>query len=449
MNSKEIRVTDLQLDTTNYRTGKQNDQRDAIRALIEEQKNKLVNLAKDVMDNGLSPLETILVISDPDDRRRHTVVEGNRRVAAMKLVSQPDLAADTTWHNAFKRLHKNAPGQVPKKIRCAVANSKKEEAFLWIQRRHDTGLKGAGLESWSTIAQYRAHAAQGRSAPEFDALEFTLAHGKLDPDVEERVNGQDFPITNLARLLDSAYVTERLELDRGETYLTTTANKKWVLSMLREFITIISREEHNGQKFGVKDIYDSAAQKKFFNKLESKHPKPERSARRWAINADTTVADGEPNIQRKKKLNRPTSERKKLVLKSTDVRPPMGRANDILHELQRLEVENYRNAVSVLFRVFLEFSVEEYMTRSAVPGITSADKLYQKIKAVTKHMEDNGILSHKDLISANKVANDPNSVLSTQQLNAYVHNQNFYPSASELKTSWDNLEPFIVKLWHG
>ena len=219
--------------------------------------------------------------------------------------------------------------------------------------------------------------------------------------------------------------------------------------MLREFITIISREECNGQKFSVKDIYDAAAQKKFFNKIEAKHPKPERSARRWAINADTTVADGEPNVQRKKKRNRPTSERKRLVPKNTDVRPPMGRANDILHELQRLEVENYRNAVSVLFRVFLEFSVEEYMSRRAVTGVTSGDKLYQKIKAVTKHMEDNGIMSRKDLISANKVANDPHSVLSTQQLNAYVHAQNFYPSASELKTSWDNLEPFIVKLWHG
>jgi hypothetical protein len=448
MKTKEIRVTDLQLDTTNYRTGKQNDQREAIRALIEEQKNKLVNLAKDVMEFGLSPLETILVIPDPDDKRRHTVVEGNRRVAAMKLVNQPDLASDTTWHNAFKRLHKNAPGQVPKKIRCAVAKSK-EEAFLWIQRRHDTGLRGAGLESWSPIANYRAHAAQGRSAPEFDALEFTLAHGKLDPDVEERVNGQDFPITNLKRLLDSAYVTEQMELDRGETYLTTTANKKWVLTMLREFITIISREEHNGQKFGVKDIYDAAAQKKFFNKLESKHPKPERSARRWAINADTSVADSEPSAQRRKKRNRPTSERKRLVSKGTDVRPPMGRANDILHELQRLEVENFRNAVSVLFRVFFEFSVEEYMTRRAVPGITSADKLYQKVKAVAKHMENNGIMSHKDLIAANRVANDPNSVLSTQTLNAYVHNKNFYPLASDLKTTWDNLEPFVVKLWHG
>jgi hypothetical protein len=127
----------------------------------------------------------------------------------------------------------------------------------------------------------------------------------------------------------------------------------------------------------------------------------------------------------------------------------MGRANDILHELRRLEVESFRNAVSVLFRVFLEFSVEAYMDRRTVPGVTTGDSLSKKLKSVAKHMEDNNIMTKKDLHAANKAANDPNSLFSTVTLNAYVHNQNFYPSASELKTSWNNLEPFIEKLWHG
>jgi len=449
MKEKEIRVTDILLDTGNYRTGKQDDQREAIKALIEEQKHKLVNLAKDIIENGLSPLETVMVYAVPGEKNRYIVVEGNRRIAAIKLATQPDLAADTTWHNAFKRLHKLLPGQVPKKIVCKVAGSK-EEAFPWIQRRHDTGLKGAGLEPWSTIATYRAHAAQGKSAPEYDALEFVLTHGQLDADVEERVMGQDFPITNLKRLLDSAYVSEQLELDRGDPSLTTTANKKWVLAVLREIVTIISREAHgDGKPFSVKDIYDANDQKKFLNKIAHKHPKPTRGAKRWTINANTSVSDTERGQPRRKKPNRPTSERKKLVPKNTNVLPPMGRANDILHELRRLEVENFRNAVSVLFRVFLEFSVEAYMTRRAVLGVTSADILAKKLRAVIKHLEDNGIMTKKDLTSANKAANDPHSMFSTVQLNAYVHNQNFYPSASELKTSWDNLEPFIEKLWHG
>jgi hypothetical protein len=449
MKEKEIRVTDILLDTGNYRTGKQDDQREALKALIEEQKNKLVNLAKDIIENGLSPLETVMVYAVPGEKNRYIVVEGNRRVAAIKLATQPDLAADTTWHNAFKRLHKLLPGQVPKKITCKIAESK-EEAFPWIQRRHDTGLKGAGLESWSTIATYRAHAAQGKSAPEYDALEFVLTHGQLDADVQDRVMGQDFPITNLKRLMDSAYVSEQLELDKGDPALTTTASKKWVLAMLRDFVTIISREEYEDHKpFAVKDIYAANDQKRFFNKLVGKHPKPARSTKRWTINANTNLSDTEREKQKKKKPKRPTSERKKLIPKNTDVLPPMGRANDILHELRRLEVEPFRNAVSVLFRVFLEFSVEEYITRRAVIGVTLADSLAKKLRAVTKHMEDNAIMTRKDLTSANKAANDPHSMFSTVQLNAYVHNQNFYPSSSELKTSWDNLEPFIVKLWHG
>lgn len=44
MKTKELRVTDILLDTGNYRTGKQDDQRKAINALIEEQKGKLVVL---------------------------------------------------------------------------------------------------------------------------------------------------------------------------------------------------------------------------------------------------------------------------------------------------------------------------------------------------------------------------------------------------------------------
>lgn len=449
MKEKQIRVTDLLLDTGNYRTGKQNDQREAIRALIEEQKNKLIHLAQDIISNGLSPLERIMVSPVAGEKGRYVVIEGNRRVAAIKLVLQPDLAADTTWHNAFKRLHKQLPGQVPKRLTCTVVASK-EEGFPWIERRHDTGLRGAGLEPWKTIAQYRAHAARGKSAPAIDVLEFAIAHVQLDPDVAERVAGQDFPITNLERLLDSAYISEQLDLDRGETYLTSTANKKWVLTILREFVTTVAREEYNAKKFSVQDIYTAADQRRFFNRITAKHPKPAKSARRWAINADTSIGQAEhTRLKGKKRPHRRTLERRRLIPGSSEVRPPTGRANDIFHELPRLEVENYRNAVSVLFRVFLEFSIEAYIERRTVTGITSGDKLSKKLLTAAQHMESNSIMSRKELHAVRKAANDPNSLFSTMTLNAYVHYVNFYPSASELKTSWDNLEPFIAKLWHG
>jgi hypothetical protein len=68
-NEKDLKVTDLLLDTSNYRTGKQTNQREAIQAIIDEQKHKLVKLAQDILDNGLSPLEKIMVMPVAGDAR--------------------------------------------------------------------------------------------------------------------------------------------------------------------------------------------------------------------------------------------------------------------------------------------------------------------------------------------------------------------------------------------
>jgi hypothetical protein len=243
-----------------------------------------------------------------------------------------------------------------------------------------------------------------------------------------------------------------LEFDRGERFLTTTANKKWVLAVLREFVIAVAREEFNGQQFSVQDIYSAADQKKFFNKVAARHPKPNRSAKRWTVSAETTLTDADRAriAQRKRKgPHRRTTDRTRLIPSKSRVRPPVGRANDIYHELRRLEVENYRNAVSILLRVFLEFSVEAYVARRGVTGVTPADKLSKKLQLVAQHMEHNAVMGRRELLAVRKAATDPNSLFSTTTLNAYVHNSNFYPSAHDLKASWDNLEPFIEKLWHG
>jgi hypothetical protein len=58
---QELEIVNLQLDTENYRLGPQPDQPQTIKAMIEEQEDKLVELAKDIVENGLSPIELIAV----------------------------------------------------------------------------------------------------------------------------------------------------------------------------------------------------------------------------------------------------------------------------------------------------------------------------------------------------------------------------------------------------
>jgi len=75
----EIDVVDLQLDPENYRTGPQPGQHEAIQAMIDEQGEKIVELAEDVLSNGLSPIE-LLAVCPTDDPGKFRVVEGNRRL---------------------------------------------------------------------------------------------------------------------------------------------------------------------------------------------------------------------------------------------------------------------------------------------------------------------------------------------------------------------------------
>ena len=45
--------------------------------------------------------------------------------------------------------------------------------------------------------------------------------------------------------------------------------------------------------------------------------------------------------------------------------------------------------------------------------------------------------------------NGNSSVLASESLNAYVHNEFFYPKADNLVIGWDNIETFFVLLWES
>ncbi len=445
---KHFKLADLDLDLANYRVNKQQSQREATLALISEQGQKLVALAEDILDNGLNPIDRLMVAPAAYDATKHTVIEGNRRIAALKLVLEPDVALDTAVHNGFRRLNKRK-AEVPSEVTAYVVPTK-EHGYLWIQRKHDIGLKGAGTESWTRIARLRAYAARGSSAPIVDVLEFVTAHDGLTEEAQERVFGHNFSISNLERLLNSKYVRTQLQLKPGPRYLASTADKRWVLRVLREMVETVALEEFDGEKFTVDRIKTAELQKQFFDEIVERYPKPNRGSREWQICATTEMPDDpgpKKGVKQRKRLHGKTTDRNRLIPSKCAVRPSTGRANDIFTELRKLELSAYRNAVAILLRVFLEFSVEEYMRRNKVMAVTPKDELKRKLQEVATDMENNSVMSRKELHGIRKAASDPNSIVSTVTLNAYVHNSKFYPSVDDLRTSWDNLEPFIEKLW--
>ncbi|WKU03141.1 hypothetical protein [Micromonospora sp. HUAS LYJ1] len=140
-----LRPSQVILDRENPRLpdGTSSD-REAINLLLEDDAEDLVALARDMARSGqTNPAELPIAIKSGS---KYLVLEGNRRFAALKLMSDPDLADDEAHQKSFRRAV--ALGSPPKSVFTLVASSR-EEADYWIVLRHTGENNGRGVKRWS------------------------------------------------------------------------------------------------------------------------------------------------------------------------------------------------------------------------------------------------------------------------------------------------------------
>lgn len=135
--NKKIKVLDIYLDNKNPRHEEISDQQEIIEYLLKEEKVK--NLAKDIAENGISPIEILAVIQE---KKKYIVVEGNRRICALILLNDPDKAPNQNLRDYFKKL-KDQSTLIPDSLNCQLFKTR-EEAALWIKRRHSGEQDGTG-----------------------------------------------------------------------------------------------------------------------------------------------------------------------------------------------------------------------------------------------------------------------------------------------------------------
>lgn len=115
-------------------------------------------------------------------------------------------------------------------------------------------------------------------------------------------------------------------------------------------------------------------------------------------------------------------------------------------ELNTLDYTKYPNAASVLLRVFVELSVDHHIERNGnEPGMA---KLGEKLKLVADDLNNTKKIPDQLRKAIHNVATG-NGLLgvSVKSMNQYVHNKYTYPKVSDLKSSWNELQPFLEALW--
>ncbi|MDO8532889.1 MAG: hypothetical protein Q7T26_12140 [Dehalococcoidia bacterium] len=427
-----IRVADLLVDEENPRLTQPNKgQRETLRALASYQGRKLQKLAEDILTNRLDPSELTMVMpaGGDKDKGRYIVLDGNRRLTVLKALENPELLVDAvpasvvTAIRKLSQLYQQAPLD---SIPCVVFKGR-PEADHWIELRHAGEREGAGLLRWGTEERGRFNARRGgRLDIRIQALDFLEKRGDITPEFRRLI-----PTTTYKRLLDDTAVQAKVGIGFEDGKLVLLRSDEQVAKVL---LHIAKDIESHGTK--VTQVYYKPQRVAYANGL----PKDIVVAK--AADANTAQAGTQKPAVARKIKPRDNLIPYDCVLNVTDPR-----IQEIETELRRLSLENYPNAISVLFRVFFELSADSYIDRA---GITMPDKAQfgTKVQGVTSDL-----VAHKKLIKqqakpVNKAC-QKNSYLgpSITLMHDYIHNQYMFPAPSDLRADWNSLQPWFAAVW--
>ena len=129
-------------------------QAEALEAITELDSSHFKNMMRSIKEHGLDPGNSFYVLQSEEEESAYVVVDGNRRLAALKVLNDPTILQGTTLGvNLIKQIAKVAEGfnAEATKILSAVLFDNRDDANEWILRRHGRSMDGEGRISWGPL----------------------------------------------------------------------------------------------------------------------------------------------------------------------------------------------------------------------------------------------------------------------------------------------------------
>lgn len=409
-----------------------------------EQGEKLLNLAEDIVQFGIDPSSLPLVIP-ANDITKHIVVEGNRRIVALKLLHNPQLAQDI-WSAARVRRLKELSQEFKKApisgAQCVVLPDR-ETADHWIQLRHRGEQNGRGIVAWDglAIARYEQRRGGGRTRAALQAIDLVKQNAKLDRVTLERLN--NVPVTTVQRLLNDPEVRKSLGVDVKKGELQTALPDHEVLKGL----TRIVRDAAHGRL--PVSFVETKQHRANYIKSFSATELPSATAPQSTPHQVGIGAPSAPAVRPTRPIA-PSPKRNTLIPRSCVILIKETKSNDIFHELRRMRLDEFPIAISVLLRVFLELSIDHYILERKLKTKQELDqmKMRSKLDLAASDLEQRSVMTKGEANLLRSFGNPQRFLAaSIDNFHAYVHDANFSAGPSDLIAAWTSLEPFFLKFW--
>lgn len=203
-NPQSIAVDRIFLDLKNPRHKPYESQSDVIEYLCRAE--YVYELAKDITKVGLNPLELFAVIpiagSGKNGPTSYVVAEGNRRMCALKLLHDPELAP-ASLRKDFVKLAEKSP--VFNEV-LGVAFKDKADVDTWLDRIHGGLQGGIGRKTWNSEQKTR-HTGDRKNVVAQNVLDYAEKKGFISA---ENRKGK---LTTAQRYLSNPLVRETLGIE--------------------------------------------------------------------------------------------------------------------------------------------------------------------------------------------------------------------------------------------
>lgn len=426
---RQLPLTSLIVNPANDRHGELENETAAIAQLFASQEVHMRNLAKDLVSKG-EVFEPPLVFPDGE---KFIVADGNRRTTCLKLLSNPRRAPTVELQQFFADLKAQWKGVLPEKIECRVeADKDRVDDILF--RRHTGVQGGVGQSNWNDRMKNNFVIRTGKSAGlnVADEIEKRLRDAKMLP-------GRKIPRSNLNRLLSAETLRNRLGISVRKGKLEFIRDEQATLTALQRVTADLAN-----RVITLGDIWDTESKLEYIDGLDGEGVLPKVVAK---------PVGGSPVAPKATPTPAPRPKAPKLdtwphLIPNVDYgvtwSAHLQRHHEIWEELQfKLELDEHPNAISVLLRVLLELSIENYVKRANLSTVFEADKLAKKAHKVACDLHSKGKIDKKYLGVISKLQQGE-ELISVDTLNRYVHSPNFNVSPNHLRMLWRTLADFIV-----
>jgi len=456
-------VTSLLLDSRNPRLLPRTTVPSQVELIAELVKHENVyELAKGITERGFFRVELPIAV---EEGGKLVVVEGNRRLAALKLLISPNLAPESERAKFKKLSNKTVISQI-KKILVTIAPSRDAAAPVILSKHTRKEVEG-----WSPVMQARFYAdrvADGSTVAEL-SKEYAITPGQimeflqnyqmyqvacsldLPADVAGKVNDpREFPLSTLERIYRSTEAAEFLGISfDAHRQLKGTIPLGEFKKAFRKIVSDVASGKVTSRNLNKTEEF-----KKYFDEFGASAPD---KTYKGSFTVKDIIAQAPGKVQSmpkaipqppQKPLRLPTA----LIPKAFASEIPDPRINALIKDLKKISIDDHPNTVALALRGLLDLTVGDYCDRlGATAKIIERARTkenkpadwYPSVRQMLKYIvgESANFTIHPLALKAAKmlVADDTKTV-TVLALDAFAHNKYVTPTSAELRSFWTQIE---------